>query len=396
MLSSIVTYMPLFVCAILSLILVVEMLSNYNHARLVLLLFLLTSTLLYFAHAVFFRHETAWIPVTDSIYSFCNPAVFPLFYIYLTELTRPLRAPRMLNWLYLLPSLVCFLLVTSGYQMMSQEETSHFIERFLYRNEFSDESDLSFQVVAHLVVKVVFAVQVIPVLVEGSKLIMRYSRFVKGRLDDSDDRRLLQVKTLFILFIVTSVVSFVFNIVGRYRFAVHPMLLFIPAVIFSFLLFSLGYIGIRFQVDTFSEEELGRIRSRLQLRGHWDAEVGERSGLMRGDDGTRELCEHIEELMENEKLYLKCDLRISDITTRLHTNRNYIYNAINREMGLSFADYVNRHRIEYAIMMMKEHPELQMGEICLRAGYNTSSSFYRNFKFFMGCTPKEYYARLHE
>lgn len=396
MLSSIVTYMPLFVCAILSLILVVEMLSNYNHSRLVLLLFLLTSTLLYFAHATFFRHKTAWIPVTDSIYSFCNPAVFPLFYIYLTELTRPLRAPRLLNWLYLVPSLVCFLFVTNGYLMMSPEETTHFIEKFLYRNEFSDESDLSFQVVAHLIVKVVFAVQIIPVLIEGSKMIIRYSRFVKGRLDDSDDRRLLQVKALFILFIVISVVSFVFNIVGRYRFAVHPTLLFIPSVVFSFLLFALGYIGIRFEVDTISEKMLEPSVGNGRLYRLQADKDGVAVNRFQDADSMRELCERIDELMEEEKLYLKCDLRISDITSRLHTNRNYIYNAINREMGISFADFVNQHRIEYATKLMREQPELQMNEVSLKAGYNSSSSFYRNFKLFMGCAPKEYYDRLHE
>ena len=64
-------------------------------------------------------------------------------------------------------------------------------------------------------------------------------------------------------------------------------------------------------------------------------------------------------------------------------------------MGLSFADFVNRHRIDYATKMMAEQPELQINEISLKSGYNTSSSFYRNFKLFMGCAPKEYYASLH-
>lgn len=388
--------MPLFISVILSLILVVEMLTHYTRSRMVLLVFLLTCTLLYFSHATFFMHYTQWIPVTDSLYSFCNPAIFPLFYIYLSELTRPSRPPQLLQWLYLLPSLVCFLLVLSGYLTMTHEETTHFIEKFLYRNEFSDESDLSFPVIAHLVVKVVFAIQIIPVLVEGSKKIMRYGRYVKGRLDDSDDLRLMQVKIIFTLFIITSIVSFVFNIVGRYRFADHPALLVIPSFVFSFLLFTLSYIGIRFREESYSLEDTDNKSDLHHDKHRRDGEGTERNGRVTDTDNTHELCQRIEELMVRERLYLKADLKISDITSRLHTNRNYIYNAINKEMGLSFADFVNRHRVDYAAKMMEEHPELQMNEISIKAGYNSSSSFYRNFKLFMGCTPKEYYARLHE
>lgn len=389
-------YMPLFISAILSLILVVEMLSRYTRSRMVLLIFLLTCTLLYFSHATFFMHYTQWIPVTDSLYSFCNVAVFPLFYIYLSELTRTTRALHLRQWLCLLPALVCFMLVTSGYLMMSHEETVHFIEKFLYHNLFVDGSYLSFQVVAHLVVKVVFALQIIPVVVVGSRKIMRYSHFVRGRLDDSDNRRLLQVKVLFILFIVTSLTSFVFNLVGRYRFADHPALLVIPSFTFSFLIFTLSYIGIRFREDTSDLEETDNKSAIHNDHHHRDDDGTEKNIRLQDTDNTLELCQRIEELMEKELLYLKADLKISDITSRLHTNRNYIYNAINKEMGLSFADFVNRHRIDYATKMMAEQPELQINEISLKSGYNSSSSFYRNFKFFMGCTPKEYYARLHE
>ena len=94
--------------------------------------------------------------------------------------------------------------------------------------------------------------------------------------------------------------------------------------------------------------------------------------------------------MKEERLFLQNDLKISDLSLRLGSNRNYIYNAINVEMGVNFSDYINRQRIEYAAMMMGEHPELPINELYMKTGFSSSSSFYRNFRHYMGCTPKEY------
>ena len=94
--------------------------------------------------------------------------------------------------------------------------------------------------------------------------------------------------------------------------------------------------------------------------------------------------------MKEERLFLQNDLKISDLSLRLGSNRNYIYNAINVEMGVNFSDYINRQRIEYAARMMREHPELPINELYIKTGFSSSSAFYRNFRHYMGCTPKEY------
>ena len=107
-------------------------------------------------------------------------------------------------------------------------------------------------------------------------------------------------------------------------------------------------------------------------------------------NSSKELCKRIEQLMKEERLFLQNDLKISDLSLRLGSNRNYIYNAINVEMGVNFSDYINRQRIEYAARMMREHPELPINELYIKTGFSSSSAFYRNFRHYMGCTPKEY------
>ena len=48
--------------------------------------------------------------------------------------------------------------------------------------------------------------------------------------------------------------------------------------------------------------------------------------------------------------------------------------------GMSFREYVNRLRITYAKQLMAENPELSKSQIATMCGYNTPSSFYRNWK----------------
>ena len=51
-------------------------------------------------------------------------------------------------------------------------------------------------------------------------------------------------------------------------------------------------------------------------------------------------------------------------------------------MGVSFADYINRLRIEHAERLIEEHPEMSMNEVAESSGYHSLSSFYRNRKKF--------------
>ena len=59
-------------------------------------------------------------------------------------------------------------------------------------------------------------------------------------------------------------------------------------------------------------------------------------------------------------------------------------------MGLSFNEYVNRMRIEYAAMLIAQNPGKPLSEIAEQSGFSSSTSFYRNFKLYKGMGPKEY------
>lgn len=373
MLGVLISALPMIVCGVLSVLTALSLFNRRNRARVRLLLFMLTATVLYLAHFVYFNRQTAVIPLTDMLYCFCNPAVFPLYYLYIEELTE-YRPNRRRQAFVLLPPLLCFLAVGIIYLLMDDEETARFIQRYLYGDEFASLSGLSWwQGVAHIVVRIVFAIQIPLVLYFGFRRITAYNAVVETNYSNIEGKRIVGVKTLLVLFAVTSLVAFVFNLIGRQRFIDGPEPLSLPAVMFSLLLLLIGHVGLS---QRFSVQDI-------------EAEVFQDVAPMPEGDGASELLERIKKLVNDEKLFLCPNLKVSDLATRLHSNRNYIYHAINVEMGVSFSDYINGLRVDYAARLLEANPDLSINDVMIKSGFTSTSAFYRNFKKFKGITPTE-------
>ena len=363
--------LPMIVCGILSVLIALSLYDHRNMARTRLLFFMATATVLYLAHFIYFNRLTAVIPLTDALYCFCNPAVFPLYYLYIEELTD-YSPNRWRQALYLLPSLLCGLTVGLLYTLMDPQETATFIRQYLYGNEFASLAGLAYwQAMVHLMVRIVFALQVPLVLYFGFRRITAYNAVVESNYSNIEGKRIVRVKTLLVLFAVTSLVAFVFNLIGRQRFMDGAEPLALPAVLFSALLLLIGHVGLNQQ---FSVQDI-------------EAEVFMEQEPMPEDGVYSELLEKIRKLMSDEKLYLYPNLKVSDLARRLNSNRNYVYNAINVEMGISFSDYINGQRIDYASQLLEEHPELSINDVMFKSGFTSTSAFYRNFKKFKGITP---------
>ena len=109
-----------------------------------------------------------------------------------------------------------------------------------------------------------------------------------------------------------------------------------------------------------------------------------------GSEYTNELSSKLVRLLNEEQFYLKPNLKINDLARRLNTNRNYIYKAINVEMGISFSELINRKRIDYAVRMIDEYPTKHLNEVAVESGFSSISTFYRNFKLYRRCSPSDF------
>ena len=369
----IISLMPMMVCGVLSTLLALSLYDQWDRARFRLLVFTLAATVLYMGHFIYFNHLTAAIPLTDTLYSLTNPAVFPLYLIYIEELTQ-FRPNRRLQTLILLPALVCGLAVGTLYLMMDPQQTALFIERHLYGNEALTLTALPrWQAFAHILVRVVFALQLPPVLIMGFRRIRQYNQMVDNNYSNTEGKRLMRIRTLMVLFTLATILSFALNVLGRNLFTASVWRLAVPSAAFSLLILLIGHVGLsqHFYIQDVDQDALPQPEP------------------VKLPKVNQELMEKIRKTVTEQQLFLQPNLKISDVANLLHTNRNYIYNAINVEMGISFSDFINQQRIDYAAMLMKQNPEMSINDIILKSGFTSSSAFYRNYKKIKGSTPTE-------
>ena len=100
------------------------------------------------------------------------------------------------------------------------------------------------------------------------------------------------------------------------------------------------------------------------------------------------------QLIEEHKLFLNPNLKLTDITTALGSSRTVISNCINSQRDCSFPQFINTYRIAHAQELLRNHPDLKITEVCLASGFSSEASFYRIFKAATGTTPTEWKSSL--
>ena len=72
----------------------------------------------------------------------------------------------------------------------------------------------------------------------------------------------------------------------------------------------------------------------------------------------------------------------------------YLSYLINQTFGVSFKQLLNEYRIRRATEMLQKE-QMNITEVYLATGFESQSTFNRNFKKIIGITPKEYRGRIH-
>ena len=313
-----------------------------------ILLFYIATTVLYTDHWLYFSEHPSFIG--ECSYLVANLCVYPLYYAYLRALTR--TKIDFEEMLLLLPAalIALFFPLNTRFGWMARD-------------------------IVLLCTRACFAFLVIWVWVRGYRLL----RATTKRLDSiyTDDRSyLLQpTHTLLILIGLTAVVSTLLNVLGRDTFD-GSLLVCIPAVMMSVLLFSLGYVAAHTTLpqETVALEEPQEDRATTEE--------------------TDELMHKIGTVLREQQLFTNPSLTIQDLAKAVGSNRTYVSNCINRRTGLSFSQYVARYRVEHAQTILCSPDFTSDHEAVANAmalsGFTSDQTFYRIFKDLTGLTPLQY------
>ena len=364
MAEHIILSAPLFAAAFWSLWLGLDYMAAPKRITLQLLLFMLTTAELYLCHFIYFSlsGHAPW-PV-NVFYRFCNLAVFPLWHFFLCELTLHRRSRKeLLMWLAPAVLLAPASLIWDG---------------------------------AIVIARITFAVQVAFVLTLEWRMLRNYEATVASSYADTEAYSLNALRGLLFFLFLTTLASFTANLLGRERFISSLAMLTVPSMLFSVFIFMLGYESARLlpKVTTVQEEVN---KNDTDLCADKDNEEHAANLL---PDNMNDEADHFTQLqrevlkaMDEEKLYLQPNLKISDLARHLGSNRNYIWRAVNAGLGISFSELVNRRRIDHFIYLAKQNELSDVDDTWQKCGFTSASSFYRNFKLYMGCSPAEYFAR---
>ena len=365
MILNLAISLPLITCALFSMLILLEWYNRQLREQHTLFAFMLTATLLYVGHYIYFNRAADLLPLSDILYVSANLTVYPLYLIYIIRLTSKWRA---VYWLMLLPGLLAIMATGTGYIFMTDEEDRMFVHNYLYHNSQTGLTDMAlFQAYIRQFCKLVFAIEVIATVVIGSMMIRRYDRMVDEFYADTDDKSMRNIQSILYLVLTIAILSFIVNIIGRARFTDHEIILTTTSLMFSALLFAIGYEG------------LHRHFSIIDMRTNKEHVSNDDSAALK-DAVNRSMTERIIALVENDKIYLQPDLKLDDVAQMMHTNRTYIYQAVNQQMGISFNEFINRYRIAHAKRLMASDPTLSMNDVALQSGFASLSSFYRNMK----------------
>ena len=99
----------------------------------------------------------------------------------------------------------------------------------------------------------------------------------------------------------------------------------------------------------------------------------------------------MEYTLVHENLFLQPDFGRDELISLSNTNKNDLPRILRKYANAdNVSSYLNRLRVEYAIKLMKEKPNLSFDAIAKEASFNSHSTFYRAFYKVCGMTPAQY------
>nr|WP_315201420.1 helix-turn-helix domain-containing protein [uncultured Flavobacterium sp.] len=100
----------------------------------------------------------------------------------------------------------------------------------------------------------------------------------------------------------------------------------------------------------------------------------------------------LQDLMQEEKLYKYPELNLEELAQRLNVNPNILSQVINSIENKNFFDYINEQRIAefIKISVLQENQRFTLLSLAFEVGFNSKTSFNRNFKRITGKTPTMY------
>lgn len=108
------------------------------------------------------------------------------------------------------------------------------------------------------------------------------------------------------------------------------------------------------------------------------------------EEENQKIFQELNRIVVQDRLYLSPELSREDLAQIVHLNNARFARMIKECTGTNFNGYINELRINYAIKLLKKHPNYTIRAIADEAGFNSTPILYNLFKKKTGMTPYEF------
>lgn len=305
------------------------------------------SNLLYF---IPYPHAYVWI---DPFNQLASLIVFPMYHIYFRLLTVDHRFSLSKHAIYLLPSVILFVLYSIGVIFSSYNDFSALV---FHSDIHHTNWSIRYLKFLHPVIRIVFVSQVILTLSSNFRLINQHSGKAVQFYSDIKDTGSANVLILNISMIITGIVSIAISTLGRVFFQNKITWLLFTSVIFTSMLYLIGWLGNR-------QKSLNPVGATQPESS--SAEDYSEDALTNGEESI--IFQKLLHLLHNERIFLNSKLTIHDVAKMVGTNRTYISTVINHRSRQNFCQFVNGFRVDELEKTLTQQPRLsgyQLADIC--------------------------------
>lgn len=212
----------------------------------------------------------------------------------------------------------------------------------------------------------------------ADRTVKKYRKVIKTKFSSLSKINLDWLRFIIRSFAAITIIAMIHNVIP----ALGNIIFLYTSLIFL-LLFTFFFIN-RVLVKALNQPE---IFAGIKFKETEEKYAG--SGL--SEEESVSIYKQILHILEEDKVYLNPDLVLQDLGDSLQVSTKNLSQVINQQSGKNFFDFINSYRCEEVKKIMaKADPKVTVLEIMYEAGFNSKSSFNKEFKKLNGVTPTEF------
>lgn len=320
--------------------------------------------------------HTIWFGLTYMMLAPFGAALFCLFIITLTSVKEVTRK----TWLkVLLPPAVYASALLATAIWMSTDERTLYIGQVIQREGVISSPTAPLKVMSVIgwdFFSVGFAVLVAVILAWSAFRLNRYYHMLYDFYASSSQIQKNYGAAIIILSIVFAPVAVFLVLVPHYASMPHwvPWMLSLTECLLIILVTAIVFRLVFTAAD---------LRAALNTQKERPVETIQ-------EHTKQQIADMLDKTMQESRIFLDPTLTIISLAQAVGTNRTYLQSVIKSRFDCTFLEYINRSRVEYAKTLMAANPLLTMNDVAAQSGFNSISSFQRNFRQFEKMTPTQW------